>query len=68
MAPVNMTPQLILVVGTLICVLKKIAIFFSPTSATKDQVKAVGEELIKFITFQMLTNMFRERDLYQIVF
>jgi hypothetical protein len=42
--------------------------FFPPPSATKDQVKVVREELVKFMTFQMLTNMFRERDLCQIVF
>lgn len=37
--------------------------FFSPPSATKNQVKAVREELVKFMTFQMLTNMFRERSM-----
>jgi hypothetical protein len=39
---------------------KRLQVFFFPPSATKDQVKAVRKELVKFMTFQMLTNMYRE--------
>lgn len=68
MAPVNMTHNWFLLSGPWSAYWKRLQFFFPYISYTKDQVKVVREELVKFMTFQMLTNMFRERDLCQIVF